>query len=101
MSPLSKIIPNPTFAFQGALDQAIRTPGSNPARNDVGRMVNPRRAEIFALPHPLDAMDDARDNFHSSVRRCSSVVEQRIRNARVVGSIPTTGFPNSPLAISE
>jgi hypothetical protein len=23
------------------------------------------------------------------------VVEQRIRNARVVGSIPTTGFPNS------
>jgi hypothetical protein len=59
-------------------------------------MVNPRRAEIFALPHPLDAMDDARDNFHSSVRRCSSVVEQRIRNARVVGSIPTTGFPNSP-----
>jgi hypothetical protein len=29
-------------------------------------------------------------------RRCSSVVEQRIRNARVVGSIPTTGLPNSP-----
>ena len=25
-------------------------------------------------------------------RRCSSVVEQRIRNARVVGSIPTTGL---------
>jgi hypothetical protein len=55
-------------------------------------MVNPRRAEIFALPHPLDAIDDARDNFHSSIRRCSSVVEQRIRNARVVGSIPTTGL---------
>jgi hypothetical protein len=27
-------------------------------------------------------------------RRCSSVVEQRIRNARVVGSIPTTGLLN-------
>jgi hypothetical protein len=34
-------------------------------------------------------------------RRCSSVVEQRIRNARVVGSIPTTGFWNSPQARSD
>ena len=46
-------------------------------------------------PRQLDADSARRDNFHSSARRCSSVVEQRIRNARVVGSIPTTGSPNS------
>ncbi len=69
--------------------------GSNPARNDVRRWLTlgaPRSSPYRSQPHPLDAIAQEGDNFHSSARRCSSVVEQRIRNARVVGSIPTTGL---------
>ena len=34
------------------LDEATRTHGSNPARNAHFQMDHPRRAEIFAPPHP-------------------------------------------------
>jgi hypothetical protein len=37
---------------EDTLDEATRTHGSNPARNAHFQMDHPRRAEIFALPHP-------------------------------------------------
>jgi hypothetical protein len=80
MSPISPIRTTPT-TFSMA---KMFFPWS--ALHGIGLTRRPMRAITFTPEKP---------------RRCSSVVEQRIRNARVVGSNPTTGLSNSPQSRSD
>jgi hypothetical protein len=52
VSHLPKSSRTQRLRFREAVDQAIRTLGSNPARTECLEVAHLRRAEIFALPRP-------------------------------------------------
>ncbi len=57
-----------------------------------GNSESPETTGLFAKsPRPLDVSATLYYNVFCTMCRCSSVVEQRIRNARVEGSSPPSG----------
>ena len=69
--------------------------GEVPDSPDPVKSGNPESPETTGLsmksPHPLDVSAALYYNVFCTMCRCSSVVEQRIRNARVGGSNPLSG----------
>ena len=58
----------------------------------LGNPESPETTGLFAKsPRPLDVSATLYYNVFCTMCRCSSVVEQRIRNARVEGSSPPSG----------
>jgi hypothetical protein len=79
--------PNRRCISGKALDQAIRTAGSNPARSHPWRWLCPGRAEIFALPPSVDPFS-------------SSAIAPVVFNQRIVVFLQIRSNQSNPFGIA-